>query len=159
MVSWGCVVNWSWFVSWSFVFTWGSFICYFHNVSRVSISSVVFDYLSTAIRKEDTVFSGGRVAVTTFISSKSHSSVFISYGIFILVFSWDISVCWLMISSWFGVVGWGRFVDRGWMVNWGWCWVVDGSWVVDRSWVVNWSWFVSRSVMNGCVGNGVAVSL
>ena len=146
-------VVWSWFVRWGRsvvnrgfvhwlvgIITWGSFVCYFYNISRVSISSVVFYMLSTAIRKDNAVFSIGGVSITGLVSSKVYSSIFISYSVFILVFCWYISVGWFMVRRgvlW-GMVRWGRVVDWSWMVDW--CWLVDRSWMVNRGWFVGGSW-------------------
>ena len=100
---WG-VVRWGWgvvnrrFVYWLVgIITWSSFVCYFNNVSRVTISSVVLNVLSTAIWKDNAVFAIGRVTVTGFVSTKLNPSIFVSYSIFVLVFWWFISVCWLMV--------------------------------------------------------------
>merc|ERR1712018_1118841 len=120
MVSRGLV---NWLVG---IITWGSFVCYFYNIARVAINSIVFHMLSTAIGKDNTVFSIGRVTVTGFVSSEVYSSIFISYSVFVLVFCWYISVGWFVVRR--GVL-WG-------MVRWG--RVVDWSWFVDRIWVVNW---------------------
>ena len=144
LVSWGMMdwgmVSWSWsMISWGFVYwlvgiiTWGSFVGYFNNISRITISSVVLDNLGTAIWEDNTVFAIGGVSITSFIGSKVDSSIFISNSVFVLVFSWDISVSWLFVGwgmvSWSGVICWsGLVVYWGWLVNW--------------SWVVYWSWLV-----------------
>ena len=96
MVRWGRFVRWSWFVRWGWfvgwgrgvvsrgfvyrlvgIIAWSSFVCYFNNVSRVAISSIVFYMLSTAIWKDNAVFTIGRVTVTGFVSTKVNSSVFV----------------------------------------------------------------------------------
>ena len=145
---WG-VVSWGWFVRlrWSMisrglvdwlvgVITWSSFVCYFNNVTRVVIDSIVLYMLSTAIWKDNAVFTIGRVTVTGFVSTKVYSSIFVRNSIFVLVFWWGISVGWL-------VIGWsvlGGMVRRSGMI--GWSWPVYWSWVVDRGWV---AWCSNRN--------------
>jgi hypothetical protein len=83
--------------------------------------------LGTAIRKENAVFTRGRVTVTGFLGTEVNSSIFVSYSIFVLVFCWDVNVSWLMVRwDMFGgmvrrsrFVNWGWFVDWSCMVNWG----------------------------------------
>jgi hypothetical protein len=84
------------------IITWFSCVCYFNNVSRVPISSVVLYMLCAAIGKDNAVFTVGRVTVTGFVGTEVNSSIFVSYSIFVLVFWWDFSVGWL-------VVRWGMF--------------------------------------------------
>ena len=167
-VNWGWgVISRSWFIrrSWGVVgrgfvdwlvgiITWFSCVCYFNNVSRVPISSVVLYMLGTAIGKDNAVFTIGRVTVTSFVGTKVNSSIFVSYSIFVLVFCWDISVSWLMVRwSMFG-----GMVRRSGFVRWG--WLVDGSGLVDWSWMVNWGWFMVGlwSWEAWGMGNSMAVS-
>ena len=161
-VRWGrgmvsrCFMNW--FVG---VITWGSFIGYFNNVTRVAISSVVLYNLGTAIGKGYTVFAISRVAVASFICPKVDSRIIISNSIFVLIFSWYISVSWFFVG--WGVVSWSRFVNWGWLVNWS--WLVDRGGLVNWSRLINWGWFVDRcwfvswsSTVDWSMSNGMAVS-
>ena len=148
----------NWFVG---IITWGSFVGYFNNVTRVSISSVVFYNLGTAIWKGNTVFTISRVAITSFVCSKVDSRIIISNSIFVLIFSWDISVSRLFIG--WGVVSRGRFVYWSGLVNWS--WLVDRGRLVNWSRLINWGWFVYRcwfvswsSLMNWSMSNSMAVS-
>ena len=67
LVNWCGMVYWSWFMDWSRSITWFSFVYNFHYVSRVAISSIVFDNLSSAIRKVNLVFSVGGISITCFL--------------------------------------------------------------------------------------------
>merc|ERR1719414_1605339 len=134
--SWGLM---NWFVG---IITWSSFVGYFNNVTRVAISSVVLYNLRTAIWKGNTVFTISRVTITSFICAEVDSRIIISNSIFVLIFSWDISVSWFFVG--WGVVSWSGFVNWGWVVNWG--WLVDRSWLVSWSSMVNWSMSYSMAV-------------
>ena len=108
-------------VSLTFIFDIG-------NISRVAISNIVGNNLSTAIGKSYTIFSIGSITITGFILSKVGTRVVISNSISISVDSWAI-ISRLRVSrvnrSW---VNNGSMVDRG-MVNRD---VVDRG-MVDRS--------------------------
>ena len=166
MVGWGWFVNWGWsMVSWGLVdwfvgiVTWSSFVSYFYNISRVSISSVVLDNLGTAIREGNTVFTISGITITSFICAKVDSSIFVSNSVFVLVFSWDVSVSWFFVSwsmvswgmvSWSWLVHWCWFVGWGWFVNWGWVvWSSMMDWGVSVCWGVDWdvSWGVDSSAV------------
>ena len=163
MVGWGWLVDRSWgMVGWGFVdwfvgiVTWSAFVCYFNNVARIAIGSVVFDYLGTAIGKSNTVFTIGRVTITSFISSEVDSRIIVSNSVFVLVFSWYISVSWFFVGwgmvSWSGVVCWSRLVVHwSWFVNWGWV-VYWSRLVIGRGSMV--AWGMSNSV---AVSIGVSV--
>merc|ERR1712117_150860 len=123
------MIGWSWFVrrSWGVVnrcfvnrfvgvITWGSFVGYFNNVTRVTISSIVLYNLGTAIWKGNTVFTISRVTITSFVCAKVDTRIVISNSIFVLIFSWDISISWFFVG--WGMVSWSGFVNRGWLVNW-----------------------------------------
>jgi len=119
-----------------------SFVSYINNISRVSISSVVGHNLGAAIRKGNTVLSGGGIAIPVLVLGKVDTRVVISHSITILVDSWLI-IRWLLVSgSW---VVWCWLVhNRGWVVDWSWvgnnhwCWVI-WSWPVDNREWVDWS--------------------
>ena len=157
VVGWGWFVCWGWsMISWGFVdwfvgiVTWGSLVCYFNNISGISVSSVVLDNLGTAIREDYTVFTISRVTISSFVGSKVDSSIFIGYGVFVLVLGWDISVSWCFVG--WSVVSWSWLVYWGWLVNWG--WVVYWSWGC----VVYWGWLVGWSRVAWGMSNSVAVS-
>jgi hypothetical protein len=146
----------SWVVGRSFVnwITWSSFVCYFSNVARITISSIVFNDLSSAIWKNYSIFTRSRVSITGFVLSKVNSSILISYSVLVLVngrFSiGGFFVSWLVGGS--GVVYW--FVDGGSMVNWSWC---VGRSVVDGGSMVNWGWFVG--LVGWCMINSMTVAI
>ena len=152
MVSWSWLVSWSWVVSRGFVnwlvgiITWGSFVCYFDNVSRITISSVVFYNLSSAIWKNNSVFTIGRVSITSFILPKVNTSIFVSNGIFVLVLS-RLIIRWFVVSR---LVSWGRFVYWGWLVS---------GLVIYWGWSVSWSWVVYWGRLVGLVGWGMSYSM
>ena len=164
MVGRGWLISRGWsMVCWSFMdwfvgfITWGTFVGYFNNVSRIPIGSVVFNYLGAAIREDNSVFTISGIAITSLIGTKVDSSVFISNGVFVLVFCWNISISRLFVC--WGMVSWGWSVHRCWFVNWG--WVVNWRWLVNWSWMVYWSgmcywmaWSMSYSV---AVTSGVSV--
>ena len=83
-------------MDWSRSIAWFSFVYNFHHVSRVAISSVVFDNLSSAIRKVNLVFSVGGIAITGFLLAKIDSGVVILNCVLILVF-WRSVIDWLMV--------------------------------------------------------------
>ena len=66
-VNWSWLVDWSWVdwdwlvdwfgVNWGWAVVWGSFVDYFSNISRVSISGVVGYNLGSAVWKKYTVLS------------------------------------------------------------------------------------------------------
>ena len=160
MVGWGWFVNWGWsMVSWGLVdwfvgiVTWSSFVSYFYNISRVSISSVVLDNLGTAIREGNSVFTISGITITSFICAKVDSSIFVSNSVFVLVFSWDVSVSWFFVS--WSMVSWGM-VSWSWLVYW--CWFVGWGWFVNWGWVVYWGWFVSGGRVAWSMSNSMAVS-
>ena len=135
-----------WFVG---IITWGSFVCYFNNVARVSVSSTVLNNLSTTIWESNAVFTIGRVTISGFVSSKVNTGIFINYGIFVLVFRWDISVGWFMVRRM------GGLVRRSGLVNWS--WFVDWCWMVYWCWFVGWGW-VARGMRNSMtVSSGVSM--
>jgi len=158
---WGWVV-WSWLVFWVLGYT---FVFNISDITSITIYGVGND-LGTTIRKGNTVFTSGSIAITVLVSGKVRFGVVISYGITVLVNSWPIISRFGMIRSWF-VVSWcwvdNGFVYNGWgniwswlVDNWGniWSWLVDNwgmirSWFVDNwgmirswGWVVNWGNFV-----------------
>ena len=89
-------------VSLTFVFDIG-------NISRVAISNIVGNNLSTAIGKSYTIFSIGSITITGFILCKVGTRVVISNSISISVDSWAI-MSRLRVSNW---VNNGSMVDRG----------------------------------------------
>ena len=162
MVNWSWFISWGWFVCWGFGGAWGSFVCYFDNVARIPISSVVLDNLGTAIGECNSVFSNGGISVTSFVCSKVYSGIFISDSVFVSIFSWDI-VSWFFVGSW--------LVSRGWLVywsglvDWGWGSMVNWGRFVDRGSVVNWSgggmvdWSGVDDLVSWSMGNSVAVAV
>ena len=141
MVDWGNLVSWGLFV------TWSSFVSYFDNITRIAISSVVFDDLGTTIGEGNTVFTSGRVAIARFTCCDMYSGNIIICTVSVLVLSFDIN--WLFVG--WGVVSFGSMVNRSVVslssvVNWG---MISRSsmedWgVVGRSSVVDWRNLVSR---------------
>ena len=139
----------SWVVGRSFVdwlvgiITWFSFVCYFSNVARITISSIVFNDLSSAIWKYYSIFTRSRVSITGFVLSKVNLSILISDSIFVLVFGWfsigGFLVSWLVVY-WGGVVYWS----------------VDGGSMVYRS-VVDWGWSVG--LVGWCMSNSMTVTI
>ena len=105
----------SWFV---IIYTWSSFIGDCHNVAGVAISSGVCNYLSAAIRKKDTVGTGGSITITTFGMSIVEFSVVVNDRVFKIVVGGSIGGF---------LVGWCWMVDWSWAVNWGGCMVGNGN--------------------------------
>ena len=129
---WSCFVGRCWSkVGRGFGFTWCSFVGNFYDVTRIAISSVVFDNLSTAIGKGNPVFTRSRVAITRFTCCNMYSGNIIICAVSVLVLSFDIGINWLL-------VGWG-VVSGSSMVYWG---------VVSFSCMVDWC-MVSSSSMIG----------
>ena len=93
-------------VSLTFIFDIG-------NISRVAISNIVGNNLSTAIGKSYTIFSIGSITITGFILSKVGTRVVISNSISISVDSWPIFNRGRMSNR----VGNRDMVDRGSMNN------------------------------------------
>ena len=83
-------------MDWSRSIAWFSLIYNFHYVSRVAVSSVVFDNLSSAIRKVNLVFSVGGISVTGFLLAKIDAGVVILNCVLILVFWWCV-INWLLV--------------------------------------------------------------
>ena len=68
LVGWSCVVyRLVWFVG---IVTGSSFVCNFHNISGITISSVVLDNLDATIGKKYSVFSGSGISITGFACSE-----------------------------------------------------------------------------------------
>merc|ERR1719464_37378 len=105
---WGWFVSWSWFVSWLvFWVFWLSGVCYFSNVTTISIRiRSVGNSLNATIREVYGVRSSQGLAVGSFGSVESGSGVVISYTILKSEWFWG-----FVISSWVGrCVVWGRMV-------------------------------------------------
>ena len=154
-----CLIDWSWFVSrfmnWSS--TGISFIYNFHDISRIFIMGVVFNNLSTTIRKSNSVLSVGWISVSSFVLSKINTRIFILYSIFILVLWWC-EVIRLMIRCllnrfvrWRRFVNWSRFVCWSSMIYWGrfmyWSRMIYWSRLMNWSRMIYWGWFVYGSMI------------
>ena len=134
------------FVDWLVgIVAWGSFVCYFDNISRVTISSVVFYNLGSAIWKSNSVLTVGRVSITGFVLSEVSPGILICNGVLVFV------LCRLVISrfvvSWFvggRLVGCSRFVY--------WSSMVGGT-------VIYWSWVKYCSRLVGMMSWSVSYSM
>ena len=114
-VNWsGGISGYDWLMDWnSLVWSWSicsmTFIGYFSNVSRVSVSGVVCYSLSTAVWKEDTVLTLGRITIALFILTKVGSTVVVLHSIFVSIYWWSVFIYWPFSINW-------SWVDWSWVI-------------------------------------------